>query len=330
MTRPDAWLSAHLFYHDDLATPILHWVRPLVGELRARGWLDKYFFLRYWQGGPHIRLRLLPSSAADPQALKALLEEQAANFFRAYPSTSEIDPQSYNEATARLSQVEYHGDQRVPLYPNNSCQFIPYEPEYHHYGGQAAMPAIETFFMASSDLTSDLLAHGLTRNQATSHCLSAMLLAAALETSDPASLARLFENYFQGWERMPRHLSTQLIGQFTRQYEQQQVQVRALVTTRLEMARSETPTSSPLARWQAAARLCFTELTELDRAEPLSVQHSLPGLSAPISILLRSVHMHNNRLGILLLEEAYLLFLLKEALREVATGSTSDEEASHA
>lgn len=334
MTPANTWLSTHFFYADDLTTPIVHWVSPLIAELRSRNWLDKYFFVRYWQGGPHIRLRLLPSPTANLEALKALLEEQTLNFVSAHPSTSKIDPQRYDEATARLSWAEYHTDQRVPLYPNNSCQYLPYEPEYHHYGGPAAMPHIETFFMASSDLAADLLAQGLTRNQATSHCLSTLLTAAALGTTDPTDLSRIFENYFQGWERMPSQLSDRLIDQFTCQYERQQAQIRTLVVTLLETAWHDagaSPTfTSPLARWLAAARLCFAQLTSLDQSAPLSIQDRLPGLSAPTSILLRCAHMHNNRLGVLLLEEAYLLFLLKQTLREIECSSPPGEESSHA
>lgn len=326
------WLSIHLFYHDDLAIPILHWVHPLIAELRARHWLDKYFFIRYWQGGPHIRLRLLPSSEVTFDEINAFLEKQTQDFLGTHPATREIDPQHYDEATAHLSRAEYGTDQRVPLYPNNSWHYFPYEPEYHHYGGLAAMPAIETFFMASSDLALDLLTQGLPHRSMTSYCLSTMLTAAALSTTDPAALARLFESHFHGWERMPRQLADQLLERFTNQYESQEAQVRALVAARLKMVRydadlSTTP-ESPITRWLTALRPCFAHLTSLDETTPLSIQHPLPDTSTVANILMRCVHMHNNRLGVSLLEESYLLFLLKEALREKKGNSAVTSQTS--
>ncbi|CAM5695242.1 Lantibiotic biosynthesis protein OS=Streptomyces microflavus OX=1919 GN=Smic_30460 PE=4 SV=1 [Streptomyces microflavus] len=64
-----AWQATHVFYAANPRPFLLHCVRPLVAELEADGLLAGYFFINYWLEGPHVRLRLKPSSPApNPRA----------------------------------------------------------------------------------------------------------------------------------------------------------------------------------------------------------------------------------------------------------------------
>ena len=63
-----SWLSLHFFHHGDLDRLLVECVGPLVLALKREGAIAESFFLRYWNGGPHIRLRLAvsPEIASDP------------------------------------------------------------------------------------------------------------------------------------------------------------------------------------------------------------------------------------------------------------------------
>lgn len=103
------WLSAHLFYNGELRSLLLEMVLPF---LRANHY--KAFFIRYGEGGPHIRLRLLIEEADIPNVRSQLLQ-----------AGSEID--------------------------GLMIQFVTYEPEIVRYGNQDSIARAEEQFICSSD-----------------------------------------------------------------------------------------------------------------------------------------------------------------------------------
>ena len=64
------WISAHIFHAGDLDALITRVAGPLVSDLNPEG----FFFLRYWEGGPHLRLRMRVS---DPGAAERELLARA-------------------------------------------------------------------------------------------------------------------------------------------------------------------------------------------------------------------------------------------------------------
>lgn len=318
--KPAAWISAHLFYHDDLTPLLTGCVRPLVEELRREGLIDKYFFIRYWQGGPHVRLRLLPALTTTERQIRLRVEERVQAFFDARPSTNEIDERAYGRLTEQLSRQEYQEDRRVPLYANNSLHYIPYVPEYEDYGGWEVMPEVETHFMGSSELALELLSRGISRNQRTAHGTAVFLLTMALGGMECEYLAGEFEKHLNAWRHISGEAAEQVAVQFERQYQQQRENLQRLVGSLLHMVRLHTIEQSelPVARWFVCAKRLYQQLARLDAAHSLETSSWFSQITAPMQILRRCVHMHSNRLGISVLEEAYMLFLLKQLTREMS------------
>lgn len=318
--QKSVWLSAHLFYYKDLSALLTNCIQPVVAECRARHLIDTYFFIRYWQGGPHVRLRLLPSDEDAVPAVQAILAQQARCFFEADPSTIAIDTQIYDTLTEHLSQLEYGEDLRVPLQAANSLQYIPYQPEYEHYGGPIAMPYIETFFMHSSDVALDLLATGLNKKQRTGQAVSMLLLAMAQFARSLDELVDLCNDHLRTWHTLPTPMREQLDTRFGRRYQAQRSQLQQLVTGLLEIAwgKSYEQLPAPLTRWLSASRDLSRTLQQLANSGELQTNAPSGQLEPCISILFRCLHMHNNRLGILMLEEFYILFLLRQALYDFA------------
>lgn len=83
------WLSIHVWYHDlthhdDL---IVLGIKPLVHKLRSEKVLRRCFFIRYWTGGPHVRLRLLPESNAAGRC-RDVVEMGLSDYLAMAPSVS--------------------------------------------------------------------------------------------------------------------------------------------------------------------------------------------------------------------------------------------------
>ncbi|GAA5020342.1 hypothetical protein GCM10025734_74530 [Kitasatospora paranensis] len=163
MSEP-SWVSAHLFYHGDQDAVIAGVVKPAVERLRGAGQAEGFFFLRYWEGGPHVRLRVL-TRPEDAGQVRSVIEETAAEFYRASPSQSSMTAQEYAESAPGLAALERMADHDPVLHPDNSVAFIDYVPETEVFGTGRALAAVENQLMAASALAVELIARGRTPGQ---------------------------------------------------------------------------------------------------------------------------------------------------------------------
>ncbi|MEU6285074.1 thiopeptide-type bacteriocin biosynthesis protein [Streptomyces sp. NPDC047028] len=148
-TRDLVWVSAHLHFHDDLDDLLRQAVRPLLDELRRDGSLVKWFYLRYWNGGPHLRLRLLVPAAAEPDTRAAIAAAARARIEHS-PSPTAMTEAEYAQWAHELSRLER--TPAIPLVPDNSLLFVPYQPEHHRYGVGRQLAAVEQHFTESSEI----------------------------------------------------------------------------------------------------------------------------------------------------------------------------------
>ena len=87
------WISLHIFYQGNLDDVITGCVGPMVSHLSNS--ISQLFFLRYWDGGPHLRLRLKPVDvAAIPELTSASILE-INQFLRRTPSVSVLTFEDY-------------------------------------------------------------------------------------------------------------------------------------------------------------------------------------------------------------------------------------------
>jgi thiopeptide-type bacteriocin biosynthesis protein len=123
------WLSFHIFYtnHNFLLKECIY---DLVSNLESANKIELFFFIRYWEKGSHIRLRVLPRK--DTPMLKDGIILMLEEFLTKYPSTRSYEKESY--------------------YPNNSVQLIEYIPEIERYGGEQGIIIAEEHFHSSSKM----------------------------------------------------------------------------------------------------------------------------------------------------------------------------------
>ncbi|MFE2043114.1 thiopeptide-type bacteriocin biosynthesis protein [Streptomyces sp. NPDC059477] len=169
------WHSLHLFLHtstedtdafltEDLA-PLLD---RLVAEQEAAGW----FFIRYGEGGPHLRIRVRAPAAAAVAELPGAL----ARLAKARPAVDGPWP-------------SHHGEVRA----------VPYTPETGRYGGPLALPVAEDIFTVSSRVAVEAL-------RRTPHGAERLILAADLAHTTASALgmdrltaARWLRRHAAGW-----------------------------------------------------------------------------------------------------------------------------------
>lgn len=143
------WKSKHIFIHDyKLVDYFLK--NDLLPFLDTQKDLN-YFFIRYWNGGPHIRLRYKLDENSNDKELIVNIENILKNFREKY-SEHAFEPVSYNKDVTEMENIKPD-----KIYPNYSIQDIEYEPEYQRYGGKNVMGMSEKLFIESSKFASTVI-----------------------------------------------------------------------------------------------------------------------------------------------------------------------------
>lgn len=148
--RAEDWVCAHVFYDADQDALLTRCVRPLVADLERRGLAQSHFFLRYWEGGPHVRLRVLPRSLAHSDGVRAAMEHGIGAFLAESPSPDVVDRSRFAGVARGLAGLEGREGHDDVVRPNNSVEFTPYVREHADYGHGAAIAAVERHFCESS------------------------------------------------------------------------------------------------------------------------------------------------------------------------------------
>jgi hypothetical protein len=187
-----AWVSVHLFHQGSADVLLRELVAPTVAELRPR--LASHFFLRHWQGGPHVRLRLLPATPEHAAVVRAAVLRAARRFFAVHPSATTLSADAYEQLVQHLSRIEPDLE-RVPLHATDKAALIDYVPEHHKYGDGAALSATERHFRDSSELALDALQRDMTPAQRRVLALQAIFATAGVAGDAATALRRGAENW---------------------------------------------------------------------------------------------------------------------------------------
>lgn len=174
----DTWHSYHLFLHSgtqDTDAFLTQDAAPLLDGLVAAGDATEWFFIRYGEGGPHLRIRVRGLGAAAAAGLPAALARAAEE-----------------RPAVAGSWPSRHGEVRT----------VEYVPETHRYGGPRALPTAEQVFVISSRIAVEAL-RAITRTPGGSARLTvaadlAHATAAALGM-DRLAAARWLRRQAAGW-----------------------------------------------------------------------------------------------------------------------------------
>jgi Lantibiotic biosynthesis dehydratase C-term len=335
----NTWLSAHIFYHDEQDSLLLDCLRPLVRQLEERELIDSFFFIRYWEGGPHIRLRLGGDSAVLEAEAKPLLDARVAEYLIAYPSMALIQEEEVKLQHAQLYRREYGITGFTPLYPNNSVQYLAYTPEHNRYGGRRGVEIAESHFENSSRIAFRLLeqTRGKKRLRQTVALRFALALALSMGVGRE-NLEAYFINYYHFWLYFNELSEEAVSHSFRRSFEGQKQEVSSYIQRSLELMDDWPGQSSQgiLYAWISDLQAAYRQLKELEASGQLSVEmvNALrSGAGMPVmqpdtaaqghavhtdgvidSIAGSYLHMFHNRLGISPIEEAYSAFLISQTL----------------
>src|SRR5215475_3696109 len=321
----DRWISLHAFFRGDTDRLLTQAVGGLVRELSAEGRLDRFFFLRYWEGGPHVRLRLLPHSPACAALVEQRTKSTVEQHLAGHPTVTSWDRERYARLAERLAQLEGRRGYDRRLRPDGCVEPVPYRPEHDVFGGPEVTDAVERNFHDSSRLALAALGRDGDRGRLLGYASTALMLALAVWEPDPRRMGGLLARARDRWDPQPQRARRAEV--FARQHEALTGQAercwRVASCTDPAGARGlagawwrslETLHQQVVAHQQAGrfhpARTGST-LRALDAGSP-------PERNDVLILLIRCVHLLCNRLGLSASDEGHLRYLTGATLGELA------------
>ncbi|MFJ6671299.1 lantibiotic dehydratase C-terminal domain-containing protein [Actinosynnema sp. NPDC091369] len=312
MAEPDReWVGAHVFHRGDQDLLVTCAVVPLCEELSRGGKVRDWFFLRCWEGGPHVRLRLL--TRVNPGVVRAAVARVCARHLAGHPSPpDDWSQREYESVARRRAEVERLTRWDRRLRPVDTVEFAAYEPEHHAYGDGRALRAVERHYTDSSRLAARLLAAPPDRRAGA----ALAMLTLALVVCEP-DLERAAARFAAARTRQPS-------APRPRRRDDLLVQTRRLWAH----PPSGPAPADPLAAWWLSVRTLHGTLTGL-RARgdftPVDVPSPFAGLARALRpedpvvpyVVLRCAHLLCNRLGLAEATEARLASLTARTLSEL-------------
>lgn len=333
----DGWISAHLFHRGSLDDLITGAVAPLVDDLTYSGALARCFFLRYWEGGPHLRLRLLPTSPGHTDQVRGTLIQRCTRYLTDHPSPpspATYTAEAYQAMARQWALAERLTEHDPRLHPDDTVEFISYQPEYTAYGQRPALTAVETHFTDSSTIALDLLTADTPPAQRHAAALAMLMLTLAVCEPDLARVAgrlRRTPPSRRPPSRIPQSPTPDPgAGGFQHSYQHTRHALREQARdlwTRADRT-CQTPLGGSLAAWLHSIRTLHTQLTTAQAQGQFAPKASLSPLSrlaqaacphTPVvaQVLLRCTHLLCNRLGIHPTAEAHIASLVARTLTDL-------------
>lgn len=324
------WLSAYLYYGDPIEGFLTDSVLPFIQSSKKSGICKQFFFIRYRDRGPHIRLRMKSTHSAIEKLLKPSLKEHFDAYFHLHPS-ERVEPR-YPKG--------FPGIQK--WLPNNSISYIEYQPEFERYGGPTGLKIAEEHFQ----LSSEIVLHYIAQKKVEWSYYEALGIGIKLHLSfahsvgmDIVETLAFFKYLFYNWlpssskvfaiSKSSKHSSEKeqaTIEAFSKAWESQKNVIRPFHQALWEaLDRLEEFEDNQLNIWIDGVRKTKAALKDVDEEKKLHLlkfrnsNHDFTQYKTSTFWPFYSsyIHMTNNRLGIFNHDEGYLAYLIMKGVGEI-------------
>ena len=290
------WFAAYLFYPGDLDLMLSQLVAPFIKEFFPHERQDIcYFFIRYWENGSHIRLRINADNTLQ-EIFAEELKKRAHEFFIQYPGLNHSS--SFNKET---------------LFADHYIRFAVYEPETERYGDQKSLPWAETHFFKSSDFILNWINTKKPGASVLVQALRMHLILLFAMSCDIPRLIAICDFFIEGW--LPRLYNQQGNTEIQKRYWLNEFEISFNRTKEFILPASQvfwdelaTGTAD-----QAVQNLLNANIQLMKNYKSVGFEDT-----KVTGIVTSMMHMNNNRLGISNYEEAYGMYCTSQCLNFLA------------
>jgi len=294
----NCWISVHLFHSEPYEPLLINGIQPFIQTLLEKKEIQQFFFVRYKERGPHIRLRIKLMDETIHKKVTEQLKEYFESYFQHFPSPP-ILPSGEDDL------------------PNNSIHFIKYVPELERYGGEDAMEISETLFFYSSQIVLRIISdakwdiatafgaalqlhlallNSFNYSRHDARTLFSLLLLPSIKIRNP--IANI-EDVIAQYELRIRNFDSQAL--YYCDYFWSKILSQNIID------------DLNLREWVKSIKSLARDFENLNLITPPNMEF-LQQLPKSAPILSSHIHMINNRLGIPVGEESYINFLLQKSL----------------
>ena len=292
MTRH--WSAVYVYLHRDrdrIDAFLLEHLAPRAEELVSEGRAKAWFFLRYWDGGPHLRVRFLD---ADPEAVREFSESMREAAGKTSDEAITLDSAAYYADLPQADPGRWHGDGDV-------VEAV-YEPETERYGGPRALEVCEDFFCTGSAIALAVLRSAPRTDQRQVVAADLTSLAFGILGLSDVEAVRQARGYHAAWD-----YSAEVARGVSRAREEAETLFHSSPSRWLQRRRRverlvSGAGSSTHHLWHRALGETVAKLRRLHQEKPLTNDLT--------RIVWSLLHMTNNRLGLDIEDERRIAWLL--------------------
>lgn len=151
------WTSIHIFMNsfDELD--------PLISQIYSRlnkSILNRLFFIRYWYGGPHIRIRIINLNKKENIIIKKQINAAIRTIIQSKKNSNKplkrlLPKEEFYKST--FTDGKIFDSNQLPWFSPGEVLEIPYMPENYRYGGKDNIFFSEQAFITSSKLAASIV-----------------------------------------------------------------------------------------------------------------------------------------------------------------------------
>jgi thiopeptide-type bacteriocin biosynthesis protein len=305
----NTWLFVRIYCQQAEADEVLlNLIAPCARLLLRQELITRFFFIRYFEGGFHLRVRFCGERAKLLGCVREEINRQICQYF-AQRGEVLVDPLDWGPEGLD-DQFWRPCLQKDMTRPMPSFEYDRYEREVERYGGLPGLQISEQHFMQCSELALRILAQE--RNGSSSRRNAALLLldilAETFQLTDRQK-ATVFSDQCHYW-MSSAWCTAQHRELFAQEYARHQLGLQRLLQQKSQVPehKSRAVWSPLMVQWRAALNETYNSLVALEAQQELSV--------TPLELMFSYIHLFCNRLGFFPREEAYLTYLLYRTYQE--------------
>lgn len=289
------WISCHIYYEKPIEKLLTEAILPCIEELIVSKKIRNSFFIRYYEKGYHIRLRLHFVESIHLEYIKNYVTKELKTYINHYPSKR---------------TDEYSTD----LFPNNSFYFTEYEKEINRYGGTKAIVIAEKQFALSSLVVLNILksTNQWTYQDVITKAIYLNMTFCYSLFGEVESTILFLKFNFKNWLEKVSNFETgdsdvALISMFETDYQNRKNSlVPSLKLLWLALTSGVEFEEAWMNQWALGMAKIREQIYKVHRNN-----------SPLFSIFDSYLHMTNNRLGLMNRDESYISYLVYRSLEEI-------------
>lgn len=304
-TVKKSWISLYIYYNPPFNSLLLN-ISLLIKKLKKDGLLEKYFFIRYWENGFHIRLRLLVKPENRVKSIQ-ISKKIINNFLKKNPS-------------------EYPSSWKYPEFQNN-IKLRKYEPELDRYGGGECIDISESQFHLSSEVVFKILGEygELSYEHSFYSALKYHILLLKIFELSQKDAHVLLNYYTDLWVNsiLNKYHGYDSIENIMKKFDALYSTQKSGFDEMIKTIKSEYEEKDKLSEyWNKNINKIYRQLKKADELN-IDVKYvydkSASGKHHLYNLLPSYIHMMNNRLGIPNHDEAFISYVIKKYINKFYT-----------